>query len=174
MLWCWVLELIQSSRSVCNDWKIVEKPFVNKNASFSCMFRCIERLRDLHIASGNFTEAGYTVLEHAKLLEVLLLLIFNFFCKFIRKLSPNVTLWNGRHTRSSWLFLIRIWIKPNRAWLKFSITHHLRKPKESFFSFVHQWSDLPVNDPPDSMTQFQLKEKLYLDAISFLDKGKVS
>ncbi|XP_074619689.1 dedicator of cytokinesis protein 1-like isoform X2 [Acropora palmata] len=65
--------------------------------------RCIERLRDLHIASGNFTEAGYTVLEHAKLLE---------------------------------------------------------------------WSDLLVNDSPDPMTEFQLKEKLYLDAISFLDKGK--
>lgn len=65
--------------------------------------RCIERLRDLHIASENFTEAGYTVLEHAKLL---------------------------------------------------------------------QWSDSPVSDFPDSMTYFQLKEKLYLDAIVFLDKGK--
>ena len=90
MLWCWVLELIQSSRSVCNDWKIVEKPFVNKNASFSCIFRCIERLRDLHIASGNFTEAGYTVLEHAKLLKVLLLLIFNFFFASLSERSPRM------------------------------------------------------------------------------------
>jgi len=56
----------------------------------------------------------------------------------------------------------------------FSITHPLRKPKKRFFWFVHQWSDLLVNDSPDPMTEFQLKEKLYLDAVSFLDKGKVS
>ena len=34
--------------------------------------RCIERLRDLHIASKNFTEAGFTVLKHAELLEVII------------------------------------------------------------------------------------------------------
>ena len=30
-----------------------------------------------------------------------------------------------------------------------------------------------IKDSPDAQTQFQLKEKLYLDAIDFLDKGKV-
>ena len=30
-----------------------------------------------------------------------------------------------------------------------------------------------MKDSPDSLTLFQLKEKLYLDAIEFLDKGKV-
>ena len=34
--------------------------------------RCIERLCDLHIASENYTEAGYTVLKHAELLEVII------------------------------------------------------------------------------------------------------
>ena len=33
--------------------------------------RCINRLCDLHIASSNFTEAGFTVLKHADLLEVI-------------------------------------------------------------------------------------------------------
>ena len=33
--------------------------------------RCIERLCDLHITANNFTEAGFTVLKHAELLEVL-------------------------------------------------------------------------------------------------------
>ena len=42
-----------------------------------------------------------------------------------------------------------------------------------FLFFFFQWSDVVIKDSPDAQTQFQLKEKLYLDAIDFLDKGKV-
>lgn len=35
-----------------------------------------------------------------------------------------------------------------------------------------QWPET-LDDSPDSLKDFQLKEKLYLDAIEFLDKGKV-
>ena len=43
-----------------------------------------------------------------------------------------------------------------------------------FFCLFFQWSDVVIKDSdPDAQTQFQLKEKLYLDAIDFLDKGKV-
>ena len=31
-----------------------------------------------------------------------------------------------------------------------------------------------LEDSPESLKDFQLKEKLYLDAIDYLDKGKVS
>lgn len=37
-----------------------------------------------------------------------------------------------------------------------------------------QWPETLLEDSPESLKDFQLKEKLYLDAIGYLDKGKVS
>ena len=37
-----------------------------------------------------------------------------------------------------------------------------------------QWPETLLEDSPESLKDFQLKEKLYLDAIDYLDKGKVS
>ena len=36
-----------------------------------------------------------------------------------------------------------------------------------------QWPETLLEDSPESLKDFQLKEKLYLDAIGYLDKGKV-
>ena len=39
---------------------------------------------------------------------------------------------------------------------------------------LQQWPETLLEDSPESLKDFQLKEKLYLDAIDYLDKGKVS
>ena len=42
------------------------------------------------------------------------------------------------------------------------------------FTLLKQWPDSLLEDSPESkLKDFQLKEKLYLDAIDFLDQGKV-
>lgn len=52
-----------------------------------------------------------------------------------------------------------------------------RNPTGALFkrcSPFQQWPETLLEDSPESLKDFQLKEKLYLDAIGYLDKGKVS